>query len=93
MIKVIPVPYYGTDTMWRIDDNWGMRGGLQYDRRLGNVTMGNAVAEYRLDADRLVQLNYRFVDRDYIQATFRRDDVANGGYTYTLPEYQQGISG
>ncbi|ENL8516588.1 LPS assembly protein LptD [Providencia rettgeri] len=83
---------WATDTMWRIDDNWGMRGGLQYDRRLGNVTMGNAVAEYRLDADRLVQLNYRFVDRDYIQATFRRDDVTNGGYTYTLPEYQQGIS-
>ncbi|WP_336844274.1 LPS assembly protein LptD [Providencia rettgeri] len=83
---------WATDSMWRIDDNWGLRGGLQYDRRLGNVTMGNAVAEYRLDADRLVQLNYRFVDRDYIQATFRREDTANGGYTYTLPEYQRGIS-
>ncbi|KLN47488.1 LPS biosynthesis protein [Providencia rettgeri] len=83
---------WATDSMWRIDENWGIRGGLQYDRRLGNVTMGNAVAEYRLDADRLVQLNYRFVDRDYIQATFRREDTANGGYPYTLPEYQRGIS-
>ncbi len=31
---------WATDSMWRIDDNWGLRGGLQYDRRLGNVTMG-----------------------------------------------------
>lgn len=49
--------------------------------------MGNAVTEYRIDADRLLQLNYRFVDRDYIQATFRRDE--SGGNTYTLPEYQR----
>ncbi|MTC26185.1 LPS assembly protein LptD, partial [Providencia alcalifaciens] len=82
---------WATDAMWHIDENWGIRGGLQYDRRLGSVTMGNAVTEYRFDADRLIQLNYRFVDRDYIQATFRREDTA-GGYTYTLPEYQQGIS-
>lgn len=81
---------WATDSMWRIDDNWGLRGGLQYDRRLGNVTMGNAVAEYRLDADRLVQLNYRFVDRDYIQATFR--DLNQLGENQELPEYQRGIS-
>ncbi|BBV05553.1 LPS assembly protein LptD [Providencia rettgeri] len=81
---------WATDSMWRIDDNWGLRGGLQYDRRLGNVTMGNAVAEYRLDADRLVQLNYRFVDRDYIQATFR--DLNQLGKNQELPEYQRGIS-
>lgn len=77
------------DTYWRITDEWGVRGGVQYDRRLGNITMGNAVTEYRFDADRLLQLNYRFVDRDYIQATFRRDENQQ---TYALPAYQQGIS-
>jgi LPS-assembly protein len=43
--------------------------------------MGNTVLEYRRDADRLVQLNYRFVDRDYIQATAKN-----------APAFQQGIS-
>ncbi|WP_036769060.1 LPS assembly protein LptD [Photorhabdus australis] len=77
------------DTYWRINDSWGLKGGLQYDSRLSSVTMGNAVLEYRRDDDRLVQLNYRFVDRDYIQATRLRtwdQKVA------TAPAFQQGIS-
>ncbi|WP_237386477.1 LPS assembly protein LptD [Xenorhabdus sp. Sc-CR9] len=69
------------DVHWKISDSWGFKGGLQYDNRLSSVTMGNAVVEYHRDADRLLQLNYRFVDRDYIQATLG-----------TLPAYQQGIS-
>lgn len=80
---------WASDASWRITDEWGVRGGVQYDRRLGNVTMGNAVTEYRFDADRLVQLNYRFVDRDYIQATFRRDETEQ---SWGLPAYQKGIS-
>ncbi|AOM42280.1 LPS assembly protein LptD [Xenorhabdus hominickii] len=69
------------DANWRINDSWGLKGGLQYDNRVGSLTMGNAVMEYRHDANRLLQLNYRFVDRDYIQATLG-----------SLPAYQQGIS-
>ncbi|MBD2801712.1 LPS assembly protein LptD [Xenorhabdus szentirmaii] len=70
------------DAHWRVNDDWGLKGGIQYDNRLSSVTMGNAVVEYRRDDDRLVQLSYRFVDRDYIQATIK------GG----APAYQQGIS-
>ncbi|TDB48966.1 LPS assembly protein LptD [Photorhabdus luminescens] len=69
------------DSYWKINDSWGLKGGMQYDTRLSSVTMGNAVLEYRRDADRLVQLNYRFVDRDYIQATAK-----------SAPAFQQGIS-
>ncbi|MDX7987085.1 LPS assembly protein LptD [Xenorhabdus sp. 12] len=69
------------DAYWRINGPWGLKGGLQYNNRLNSVTMGNAILEYRRDADHLVQLNYRFVDRDYIQSTLG-----------TLPAYQQGIS-
>ncbi|PHM61961.1 LPS assembly protein LptD [Xenorhabdus ishibashii] len=70
------------DVHWRINDSWGIKGGLQYDNRLDSLTMSNAVMEYRHDADRMLQLNYRFVDRNYIQATLK------GG----APAYQQGIS-
>ncbi|WP_340620871.1 LPS assembly protein LptD [Xenorhabdus siamensis] len=69
------------DVEWKISSSWGFKGGVQYDTRLSKVAMGNSVVEYRRDADRLIQLNYRFVDRDYIQATLR-----------SAPAYQQGIS-
>ncbi|UDG81222.1 LPS-assembly protein LptD [Candidatus Hartigia pinicola] len=79
-----------TDSSWRINDNWGVRVGLQYDHRLGSVTMGNAVTEYRVDSDRLLQLKYRFVDSNYIQETFYQD--ASIASSNVSPEYQQGIS-
>ncbi|MEQ4513436.1 MAG: LPS assembly protein LptD, partial [Pantoea agglomerans] len=45
------------DTYWKISDRWGVRGGLQYDTKLDNVSQGNTVLEYRRDADRMVQLS------------------------------------
>ncbi|SFN18207.1 LPS-assembly protein [Izhakiella capsodis] len=71
------------DTYWKINDNWSTRGGLQYDARLNSVTTGNAVLEYRRDADRVLQLNYRYTSPQYIQATL--PNIQN-------PGYQQGIS-
>ncbi|MGP1924471.1 MAG: LPS assembly protein LptD [Arsenophonus sp. NEOnobi-MAG3] len=62
---------WASDAYLRLTDNWGVQGGLQYDRRLGDITIGNVVTEYRLDSDRLIQLNYRFLDRDYIQTNIR----------------------
>ncbi|REF26955.1 LPS-assembly protein [Xenorhabdus cabanillasii] len=69
------------DVEWKISSSWGFKGGVQYDTRLSKVAIGNSVVEYRHDDDRLIQLNYRFVNRDYIQATLR-----------SAPAYQQGIS-
>lgn len=57
------------DTYWRIADNWGLRGGIQYDTRLDNVATGNGTVEYRRDENRLIQLNYRYASPEYIQAT------------------------
>ncbi|MGA7510277.1 MAG: LPS assembly protein LptD [Erwinia billingiae] len=71
------------DTYYRISDRWSTRGGLQYDTRLDNVSQGNAVLEYRRDADRMVQLNYRYTSPEYIAQTLS---------TVTNPGYQDGIS-
>lgn len=57
------------DTYWRMTDQWGLRGGLEYDARLDAVATGSGAIEYRRDADRLVQLNYRYASPEYIQAT------------------------
>lgn len=57
------------DTYWRITDRWGLRSGVQYDTRLNNVATGSGSLEYRRDADRMVQLSYRYASPEYIQAT------------------------
>ncbi|HCH38783.1 MAG TPA: LPS assembly protein LptD, partial [Enterobacter sp.] len=57
------------DTYWRITDRWGLRSGVQYDTRLNNVATGSGTIEYRRDADRMVQLSYRYASPEYIQAT------------------------
>lgn len=71
------------DSFLKIDDRWGVRGGVQYDNRLNEVALGDAVLEYRRDAERLVQLNYRYASPEYI-----RDMIPN----VTNPGFQQGIS-
>ncbi|HDJ1437919.1 TPA: LPS assembly protein LptD [Serratia rubidaea] len=71
------------DTYWKIDDRWGLRGGVQYDTRLDSVALGDAVLEYRQDSERMVQLNYRYASPEYIQATLPQ---------VTSPGYQDGIS-
>ncbi|MGL9760135.1 MAG: LPS assembly protein LptD [Symbiopectobacterium sp.] len=55
------------DSYWKINDPWGMRGSLQYDTHLESISQGDAVLEYRQDSEKLVQLNYRYASREYIQ--------------------------
>ncbi len=71
------------DSYWKIDNQWGVRGGVQYDTRLDKVALGDAVLEYRRDDNRMVQLNYRFASPEYIQAMLPN---------ISHPGYQQGIS-
>lgn len=72
------------DTYWRIADDWGLRGGIQYDTRLDNVATGSGTVEYRRDENRLVQLNYRYASPEYIQATLPSYSTAK--------QYKDGIS-
>lgn len=72
------------DTYWRMTDRWGLRGGVQYDTRLNNVSTGSGSIEYRRDEDRLVQLSYRYASPEYIQATLPNFATAQ--------QYKDGIS-
>ena len=74
------------DTYWKVSDRWGVRGGLQYDTRLDNVSQGNAIVEYRRDADRMVQLSYRYSSPEYVAQALN-----NPSYV-TNPIYKNGIS-
>ncbi|WP_336996293.1 LPS assembly protein LptD [Leclercia sp. UBA7405] len=77
------------DTYWRMTDRWGLRGGVQYDTRLNNVSTGSGTIEYRRDEDRLVQLSYRYASPEYIRATLPRD---NNDKTWNAAQYKEGIS-
>lgn len=72
------------DTYYKINNFWGFRGGMQYDARLDALALGDAVLEYRADSERMVQLNYRYANPDYVQATL--SSASNN------PIYQNGIS-
>ena len=77
------------DTYWRMTDRWGLRGGVQYDTRLNNVSTGSGTIEYRRDEDRLVQLSYRYASPEYIRATLPRDSRDT---TWNAAQYKEGIS-
>ncbi|WP_176223465.1 LPS assembly protein LptD [Lonsdalea britannica] len=72
------------DTYWKIADSWAIRGGAQYDARVDNFTVGDAVLEYRGGGERMLQLNYRYASAEYIQSMLNSSSA--------LPAYQQGIS-
>jgi len=74
------------DTYWKISDRWGVRGGLQYDTKLNNVSQGNTILEYRRDADRMVQLSYRYSSPEYVATAL------NDSSLVTNPIYKNGIS-
>ncbi len=77
------------DTYWRMTDRWGLRGGVQYDTRLNNISTGSGTIEYRRDEDRLVQLSYRYASPEYIRATLPRDSRDT---TWNAAQYKEGIS-
>lgn len=72
------------DTYWRMTNRWGLRGGIEYDTRMNNVSTANGVLEYRKDENRLVQLNYRYASPEYIRATLPTISASD--------RYKQGIS-
>ena len=74
------------DSYWKISERWGVRGGLQYDTRLNNVAQGNTVLEYRRDADRMVQLSYRYSSPEYVASALNDSTLVNN------PIYKNGIS-
>lgn len=60
---------WATDGYLQINEKMMMRGGLQYDARLGHIALSDAVIEYRENSQKILQFSYRFASREYISAT------------------------
>lgn len=62
----------GSSSSWAIEANWKIndlmrwRGGYQYDPQLGQVSLANTGIEYNPTKNNVVQLNYRYVSKEYI---------------------------
>jgi len=72
------------DSNWKITNTWKARGEMQYNSQLGSLIHGNGTIEYRNNAERIFQLNYRYASPEYIKTLLpkRKDN----------PFYKKGIS-
>ncbi|MBX4180731.1 LPS assembly protein LptD [Sodalis sp. CWE] len=78
------------DSYWRISDNeWGVRGSLQYDSHFNNIILGNAMLEYQRDKNHALQLNYRYANSQYIEQLL--SDTNKSGHQKSIS--QIGITG
>ena len=62
----------GSSSSWAIEANWKINdlmrwlGGYQYDPQLGQVSLANTGIEYNPTKNNVVQLNYRYASKEYI---------------------------
>ncbi|RKS87113.1 LPS-assembly protein [Orbus hercynius] len=74
---------WATDTFWRINQDIITRSGIQYDTRINEISLANAIIEYRKTDNKLVQLSYRYANKNYINGI---------NLTNNTTPYQQSIS-
>ncbi|WP_392564457.1 LPS assembly protein LptD [Orbus wheelerorum] len=74
---------WAADTYWKVSDDMIFRAGAQYDKRLNEVTLANAIFEYRRSENKMVQFSYRYANKNYIDSI---------GLSNVTTPYQQDIS-
>ena len=57
---------WAIEASWKINDLMRWRGGYQYDPQLGQVSLANTGIEYNPTKNNVVQLNYRYASKEYI---------------------------
>lgn len=56
------------DSYWKFDNSIVLRSGIQYDTRLDAIALSDTILEYRRNSDQMVQLSYRYANKEYISA-------------------------
>ncbi|PHI39828.1 LPS assembly protein LptD [Actinobacillus succinogenes] len=57
---------WALESNWKINNQWNWRGSYQYDTRLDAVSLMNTSLEYNPERNNLIQLNYRYASKEYI---------------------------
>lgn len=56
------------DSFWHMNNFFNLSTSLQYDIRINAVALSDILFEYRQNSEQLLQLNYRYANKDYISA-------------------------
>ncbi|HDV7211073.1 TPA: LPS assembly protein LptD [Mannheimia haemolytica] len=57
---------WAAESNWKFHKNWNWHGSYQYDTRLNQTALANMSLQYKPQSDKLIQLNYRYASKDYI---------------------------
>lgn len=57
---------WAAEANWKINDAWHWRGSYQYDTRLKSTSLMNTALEFNPEKDNVIQLNFRYASRNYI---------------------------
>lgn len=89
---------WASDSFWRINDHIIFRSGVQYDTRIDTISLANTIFEYHPTGDKLIQLSYRYANRNYIDTVDKKtfykgykQDISQAGIMATWP-FSQTIS-
>ncbi len=72
---------WALESNWKLNDKWNWKGSYQYDTRLDATSLANSTLEYNPEGNNLVQLNYRYASKEYI----------NQNLTSSVNRYNQDI--
>lgn len=59
---------WAMDNFWRINDNMIFRSGIQYDTHISEISLANAIFEYRSSDNKMAQFSYRYANKNYIDS-------------------------
>lgn len=57
---------WALESNWRIGDQWNWHGSYQYDPQTRHAALANSSIEFNPSKNNLIQLNYRYASKDYI---------------------------
>lgn len=84
---------WATDANWYINNEMIVRSGLQYDTRINEVSLANAIFEYRKSDQKMVQFSYRYANKNYIDSIgvitsntpYQKQDISQLGFVGSWP--------
>ncbi|WP_392562851.1 LPS assembly protein LptD [Orbus sturtevantii] len=83
---------WAADTYWKINNDMILRAGAQYDTRINEISLANAIFEYRRSENKMIQLSYRYANQNYIDSiglsntkTPYREDISQLGIMSSWP--------
>lgn len=57
---------WAIESNWKLHQHWNWHSTYQYDTRLNETALANMSLQFKLNMDKVIQLNYRYASKNYI---------------------------